>query len=509
MSYNDDDGNSREIFVTFHVHLPKNFDKSMRPLVVGSIKELGNWKMPVVKLHQTDSESTYWVSDPVKLHLYSPNLDNDFRFVSVIYESVTLENFTKKVMEFQMILKHHNALTVRDIGIDSIFRHFSNAINNYQKIFACVMLAYHIETIQKQTYTLIYLHGNFPSANLLQVLLEVQADNLLPTSAKRPFTFLTSTLVRHNSSKRYSFDWMKMFSVASILDSNYTFLSHINVKPYVDKINKAANPLIYHKIIKTLITISFFGMSSCDFIINKFIGKESIDCEISDFMCDNYISKNVDFNNPYEFEQHFKSITKDLYDCQEKRKTSNKVQIRDNTWALVEFLKNNEFDWNEIEWSENLPPIYDDRTETFTFTLKPVDYYSSSVMYNYEAFIHFNNTRNTRSYDYDLHHESKVCVQKKTEKQTVVDYNKLMSEVKLEIEFSSTASPTFTNNDNMCEYKFDSQNSVHFKREIEVNEVGESISHIKLCGLTITAWKLCYVLDCLQVNGKARPLLAD
>ncbi|CAG8725245.1 3698_t:CDS:2, partial [Dentiscutata erythropus] len=151
-----------------------------------------------------------------------------------------------------------------------------------------------------------------------------------------------------------------------------------------------------------------------------------------------------------------------------------------------------EFDWNEIEWSENSPPIYDDRTKTFTFAFKPVDYDSSSVIHNYN-----------RSYDYidHYHAKSKLCVHKRTEKQTVVDYYKPRAEAKLGIEFSSTVSPTFTSDDNMCEYKFDSQNSVRFKREIEVDEEGESISHVKLCGLTITAWKLCYVLDCLQVNG--------
>ncbi|CAG8748476.1 17634_t:CDS:1, partial [Racocetra persica] len=84
MSYNDDDDNSEseyhdtyednlainsETFITFHVHMPENLDESIRPLVVGNVKELGNWKKPVVKLHQIDTNSTYWVSDPVKVHL--------------------------------------------------------------------------------------------------------------------------------------------------------------------------------------------------------------------------------------------------------------------------------------------------------------------------------------------------------------------------------------------------------------------------------------------------------
>ncbi|CAG8529977.1 19075_t:CDS:2, partial [Dentiscutata erythropus] len=419
MSYNDDDGNSdnefhdapeeheenlttnREILVTFHAHLPKNLDETVCPLVVGNINELGKWKRPVVELYQTDFESTYWVSDPVKIYisgelplykyaiykpqkpqgwvykfsnaastffwgdqtiimegdspkdnrvlllhsenqydvwktnhskkLYSPDLNKDFKFVTVIYKSVTfLEDFKEKVMEFQMLLKYHNELTVRAISIDSILNYFSNASNNYQKILTCVMLAYHIEIIQQETNTHINLRENFPSDKLLQVLQEVQTENFLPTSAKRPFTFVTSALVRHNSSKRNSFDWMKMFSVAPILDSTYTFLSQIkrheyknkndiqnfhnllqkNVKPYVDTIN---DPFIYRKVIKTIITISFFGMESCDFLINKFIGK-NVDFEIGNFLRDDYISKHVDSDNPCELEEHFKSLTKELCD---------------------------------------------------------------------------------------------------------------------------------------------------------------------------------------------------
>ncbi|CAG8547630.1 1747_t:CDS:2 [Dentiscutata erythropus] len=163
-SYEEDLTINCEIFVTFYIHLPKNLDKTMLPL---------------------------------QLHNYSgsPNLDNNFRFISVIYKSVTLENFTKKVKEFQMLLKHHNALTIQEITINSILSCLLIASNNFQKILACVILAYYIETIQKQTYTFIKLRKNFPSANLLQVLQEVQTDNLLPTSAKTSFTFLTSTLV--------------------------------------------------------------------------------------------------------------------------------------------------------------------------------------------------------------------------------------------------------------------------------------------------------------------------
>ncbi|KAF0557215.1 e3 ubiquitin-protein ligase [Gigaspora margarita] len=85
--------------------------------------------------------------------LYSPDLNKNFRFVSVIFDSVILENFKEKVMEFQMLLKCYNTLTIKAISIDSILNYFSSASNNYQKILTCVMLAYHIETTQKRTNT--------------------------------------------------------------------------------------------------------------------------------------------------------------------------------------------------------------------------------------------------------------------------------------------------------------------------------------------------------------------
>ncbi|CAG8491542.1 10982_t:CDS:1, partial [Scutellospora calospora] len=48
-SISDDDDSlviNSEIYITFHVHMPEKFDESMHPLVVGSIKELGNWRHP-------------------------------------------------------------------------------------------------------------------------------------------------------------------------------------------------------------------------------------------------------------------------------------------------------------------------------------------------------------------------------------------------------------------------------------------------------------------------------
>ncbi|KAF0511752.1 e3 ubiquitin-protein ligase [Gigaspora margarita] len=385
------------IEVTFHVHMPQNFDESMQPLVLGNVKELGFWQIPKVKLNQIDINSTYWVSDPIKIYqrdyddveykyafyrpkdpqqkeffssfydaffsnktivmegnsamdnrvlssaynqydiwktnhsanLYSPSLNKDFRFINVICESVTLENFKNKVMEFQSILKYQQ--TIHAIEMDSIYAHLSNSPNEFQKILICVILAYHIVFIQKKARNHFKLPENFPSTDLLIALNKVQSEDLLPSNAKKLFTNATSALVRHNSSKRDLFDWMKLFAVAHIFDQDYMFISHIkrheykdkdeiqlfynllktNVKPHIDQINKIDRPLIYKKVIKAIITISFFEIESCDFLVNEIIGKENMSQEIRKFLGDT-ICKNLNSNNPCILEYYYKSLTEDL-----------------------------------------------------------------------------------------------------------------------------------------------------------------------------------------------------
>ncbi|CAG8450996.1 12083_t:CDS:2, partial [Cetraspora pellucida] len=409
-----------EIYITFHVHMPEKLDGSMHPIVVGNIKELGGWKRPVVKLHQIEPNSTYWVSDRIRIYvkesdsprykyaiyrpktsrgfwsaasnwvfgdqtiimegnsdkdnrelsykenqydvwktnyfknLYEPDINHEFKFVFAIYESVTLENFKDKVMEFQRLLKQYSKQTVQSISIDSILNYFSRAHKNGQKIFTCVMLAYHIEEFQRQTSNRVKLPEKFPSADLLQILQEIQIENPLPKSAERPFTLATSALVKHNSLRRNSFDWMKMFSVAPILDPTYLFLSQIekhkytnknevqtfhnllkiNVKPHLDEIDKIKDRLLYQKVIKTIITISYFGIESYNFLVHEIIEKKNIDNDISGLLCD-LISKDIESDNPCELEQHFKSFSGDIRDgCLTafRNRFTNIILNNDFTW---------------------------------------------------------------------------------------------------------------------------------------------------------------------------------
>ncbi|CAG8444408.1 26262_t:CDS:10 [Dentiscutata erythropus] len=290
----------------------------------------GDSEMDDRVLSSIDNQYDIWKTNH-SANLYSPSLNNDFRFFNVIYESVTLENFKNKVMEFQSILKYQQ--TIRAIEMDSIYAHLSNSPNECQKILICVMLACHIDSAQQKAKNHNYMNlpKNFHSADLLRALHKVQFEDLLPSDAKILFTNVTSALVRHNSSNRGLFDWMKMFAVAHIFDQDYMFISHIkrheykdkdgiqlfynllktNVKPHIDQINKIDRPFIYKKVIKAIITISFFEIESCDFLVNEIIGKENMDQEIREFLGEN-ISKNLNSNNPCMLEHHFKSLTEDL-----------------------------------------------------------------------------------------------------------------------------------------------------------------------------------------------------
>ncbi|CAG8547768.1 12126_t:CDS:10 [Acaulospora morrowiae] len=410
--------------ITFHVHMPNKFDRSLQPVVLGSVRELGNWSCPVVKLRQNDTNSTYWFSDPVKIcikdhsihykyalyqpikekqdmfdiirdkvlgdrtivmegnsdndnrllsyrgfqydvwkdnyykKLYSPDLTKDYKFVYVVYESVTLENIKEKIKEFQALLKYQPSLTADAVDITLIRNLVASSREDYQRIFICFLLAFYINVTQERMehHTRVRLPENFPSINLLQALEKIRSEDI-PSDARILFTLATSALVRHNSSKRNVFDWMKMFAIAPVVDPLYTFLVNIekhnydqrnqvlnfynllkrNVKPYLDRIDR---PHIYQSAIEKIIEISFFDMESCDFLMHEMIGKERMDERIKRSI-HKFVSQYIDSDDPRNLKQHFKFISEDL------RVECAPVFRR----HFSKFLSNNRISWKS-EYSE-------------------------------------------------------------------------------------------------------------------------------------------------------------
>ncbi|CAG8668949.1 16531_t:CDS:2, partial [Acaulospora morrowiae] len=424
--------------VIFHVHMPNGFDKSQQPFVIGSVKELGSWNTPVVKLRQKDTDSTYWFSDPVKIQirdqsiyykyalyqpeeqiitegnaeyvgrilsykgfqydvwennhskeLYRPDIEADCKFVVAIHESVTLKNLREKIMEFQELSKCLPSYTAGAIDMDTIHKLVLSS-REYQQSFLCFLLAYYIDVTRKNNQKIL-LPDNFPSIELLQAIQKIKNENL-PSNAKTLFALATSALVRHNSSKRNVFDWMKMFAIAPVVDPSYTFLVNIekhdydqgdeilhfhnelkrNVKPYLDRIDKQ----YYHMAIEVndisieslfvpycvidvdtnhpsielhsqkIIEISFLNMESCNFLILEMIGKERMDQRIKGYMR-GLIRQCIQFDDPQELEQHFRSISKDIH-------TEYASVFRDK---FFELLSNNGSPWR-TEYSEPMFQLF-------------------------------------------------------------------------------------------------------------------------------------------------------
>ncbi|CAG8514597.1 8688_t:CDS:2 [Scutellospora calospora] len=145
------------------------------------------------------------------------------------------------------------------------------------------------------------------------------------------------------------------------------------------------------------------------------------------------------------------------------------VISRLNSGLKLEFT-----DWNETKWSKEIPPTYDDYTKTFTF-LFDTDYKISDRK---NAIFR----RNRR---------------KKIDFIAFVENTKnLLITTKFGIIFGKIAWPKFINGDTY-KHDFDRQNNVCFKRITK----NTNLSYLKLSSFTIAAWKLYYILDCIQVDG--------
>ncbi|CAG8714235.1 13692_t:CDS:2 [Gigaspora margarita] len=138
-----------------------------------------------------------------------------------------------------------------------------------------------------------------------------------------------------------------------------------------------------------------------------------------------------------------------------------------NSGLIVELT-----DWFETKSSKEIPPTYDDQTKTFTFLFnKNVDSYNSIYYRKFSKY------------------ESKnfIAFVEKTEN--------FFIPIKLGAIFGSLTYPEFVNNDTY-KHEFDSKNKVLFRRVID----DKNISHVEFYSFTIAAWKLYYILDCLQIT---------
>ncbi|CAJ0875137.1 17506_t:CDS:2, partial [Entrophospora sp. SA101] len=135
--------NDEYIEVKFHVHLPQSVKGKGDICVVGSIKELGEWIEPVVKLCQQSSKfsknkSIYWFSNIVKIPLQVIEENHKITYKYAIFlnskqrkalkNDISFEGFDGKY-ERLLETSHRNHY---DIWKDNDYFKISFGINNYE-----------------------------------------------------------------------------------------------------------------------------------------------------------------------------------------------------------------------------------------------------------------------------------------------------------------------------------------------------------------------------------------
>ncbi|GBC14226.1 hypothetical protein GLOIN_2v1789429 [Rhizophagus irregularis DAOM 181602=DAOM 197198] len=306
-----------EIKVIFHVHFPEGIDKVGNPVVLGNVKELGSWKSPIVKL--SPQNRTYWRSSPVIISLSSvrgeiqykyaihtpkpvfrgkekiefegvnygdnrilnikrndqfdifksnhqlPRLSyiHDFAFVDYIYNSINADNLKAKVMEYQHLLTLHNDYTNRASNLDFIADRI-DVENKDKRLFLCFLLGHYTSRRRGSLYE---LQNKFQSGLLLDALEDYKQDTL-PSNIKNQMSSAIIILIQHNAFQM-QFDWLIIFTIASEVDPNFSFIDHLKslkysndklvkfiqgieiIKSYIDGIE----PEFYIKVAKWLIQL--------------------------------------------------------------------------------------------------------------------------------------------------------------------------------------------------------------------------------------------------------------
>ncbi|RIA83302.1 hypothetical protein C1645_834051 [Glomus cerebriforme] len=271
--------------ITFHVHLPIDVSKQGDPVIMGSIKELGDWNEPKVKLHQFKRgyggfrATSYWYSDPIVIpiekfentrvnykyavftgkrrknkngppFLYEGNDQsddrvlelqcknqfdiwmknknapteriNDYMFLEVIYESINQNNFKDAILEYNYILKRNRELTISVTNFDFIGRRVSEK-SIHKRLFLCFLLGHYRPNFISVP---LELPPNFPTSPLLEIIDKIQS-NTFPSESLR-FVSKGIELLIHRNIDRGSFEWLNIFQIANFIDPQYKFIDNIS-----------------------------------------------------------------------------------------------------------------------------------------------------------------------------------------------------------------------------------------------------------------------------------------
>ncbi|CAG8759712.1 20936_t:CDS:2, partial [Cetraspora pellucida] len=436
------------VLVTFHVHLPPNIERHGEPVIVGNCEELGGWKMITIKLTQPHRReySTYWRSHPIDIRIgrddikYKYGIFNQSRR-SIDYEGEgeiqnrTLDTRTNDQYDIWQNNKSHGIYNLREFAfVKCIY----DAVNNEnlkdkdkeeKRLFLCVLLGYHIK-YRRNPYSFIsQMPTHFRSDCLLEALQSVQYNTF--TSNIKPIMIpVVVALVRHNATVRKSFEWLKIFRVAQVLDPNYSFVDgfmnvcydseHIShllkewpkiVIPHLDQLDDR----VYNKIGKWLISfcsnMETLNIIWCDCIYHT----SSIDREIANEI-NGCVYKIIAHDNASALYANFNKVLPEFLDM-----VANLFRER-----IINLLKSQQDDWDKNSLSA-LGKLLKDKQLYFEREdfLSAINCISQSTVFNllnmfpelleYWIYSNFHNTRSSEV--------TNICQQWFTRTISMLNYN--------------------------------------------------------------------------------------
>ncbi|PKB95996.1 hypothetical protein RhiirA5_472770 [Rhizophagus irregularis] len=405
----------------FHVYLPENIEKIGQPVVLGDADELGAWGRPIVKLRQQNR--TYWKSDPVSISIISsiqykyaihiPKSDptsrrenfefegfneidagdnrtldvqrndqfdiwkirDDFSFIDYIYNSIEINNLRDKVLDYQHLLTLHSDLTIHASNPKFIIDRIDDNITE-KRLFLCILLGYYISKREGLSYE---LPDNFPS-NLLLNALENYKQESLPLDAKDQMYTAILALIQHNAFQM-KFEWLIIFSIATKVDPNYTFINHLkglkysneNLEKFIErcKIIKTYTENIklefYVEIAKWLIQLCHNIDSLLKMWNDVLVHNNEIDYSL--FEC--FIGQIRSRGDAVALEYYFRSLSKDYRDrvsgivrnqVISLLESPNKKWTYENIDAIKKLLHDNSLDWHRDEVIQSLELISQSHT---------------------------------------------------------------------------------------------------------------------------------------------------
>ncbi|CAG8448567.1 1498_t:CDS:10 [Acaulospora colombiana] len=277
----------------------------------------------------------------------------DHTFLDFLVHSLTSDNVKEVILEFQNLAEKFPNYTKFGMNCRFIIDNSLEIKSKEKRIFMCFLLGYYVTTRPRISFGNIYvLPTDFPSSHFIESLEKYNPDRV-PVESHDTFLAATFALVRNNSSSG-SFDWLKIFAIAHLLDPKYTFIEGLldqryneerlqklfrlfqkQVTPYVNKIE---DPELYARIARWLIricnNIEIQEIISAGDAMGLIISFEKIPPELRD-----------------EVSEVFRRRTLRLFGY------VNLEWSRGNAKAVLSILRNSQFNWKEEDFSEALELI--------------------------------------------------------------------------------------------------------------------------------------------------------